>query len=216
LRKFLFLGSIMVLGFQAVASQLGFIVLDLGGLTSGQLPAGWQIKVNHGRPNITFGTDRDGSFLHLKSVKSSFSLEREVDVDPEQMPLLTWRWKVAELPKGGDFRHSATDDQAAQVLVAFMDRRVISYIWDTIAPRGTMEIATSIPLVHIYALVCESGDAEMNRWLPESHNILADYLRAYGKQPPHVKGLRLQINSQHTGSDAESYFGEVAFHSAQQ
>ena len=216
MRKFLLFGSIIGLLLQADASQLGFIVLDLASRTSGQLPAGWQIKVNHGRPNITIGRDPDGSFLHLKSVKSSFSLEREVDVDPAQMPLLTWRWKVAELPKGGDFRHSSTDDQAAQVMVAFTDRRVISYIWDTTAPRGTLEMATSIPLVRIYALVCQSGDAEMNRWLPESHNILADYLRAYGKQPPHVKGLRLQINSQHTGSDAESYFGEVAFHSAQQ
>ena len=38
----------------------------------------------------------------------------------------------------------------------------------------------------------------------------------YGKPAPHVKGLRLQINSQHTGSAAESYFGEVEFRSAPQ
>jgi hypothetical protein len=206
----------IALGFQAATAQLGFIVLDLASLTSGQLPAGWQIKVNHGRPNLTVGKDRDGSFLHFKSVKSSFSLERPVDVDPAQMPVLTWRWKVTELPSGGDFRHSSKDDQAAQVMVAFEDRRVISYIWDTTAPKGTLEIASAIPLVRVYALVCRSGDAELNRWLTESHNILDDFLRIYGKQPPHVKGLRLQINSQHTGTVAESYFGEVAFHSAQQ
>jgi hypothetical protein len=28
-----------------------------------------------------------------------------------------------------------------------------------------------------------------------------------------VTGLRIQINSQHTGTDAESYFGQVAFRS---
>jgi hypothetical protein len=31
-----------------------------------------------------------------------------------------------------------------------------------------------------------------------------------------VNGLRLQINSQHTGSTAESYFGEVAFRNTPQ
>ena len=41
--------------------------------------------------------------------------------------------------------------------------------------------------------------------------MAADYQRAYGKAAPHVKGLRIQINSQHTGTTAESYFGEVAF-----
>jgi hypothetical protein len=62
-----------------------------------------------------------------------------VDVDPAQMPYLTWSWKVAQLPGGGDFRKASTDDQAAQLLVAFTDRRVISYIWDTRAPKGAME-----------------------------------------------------------------------------
>ena len=54
----------------------------------------------------------------------------------------------------------------------------------------------------------------MGRWIAESHNVAADFERAYGKPAPRVKGLRLQINSQHTGTVAESYFGDVAFHSA--
>jgi hypothetical protein len=46
--------------------------------------------------------------------------------------------------------------------------------------------------------------------------VALDYERAYGKPAPHVKGIRLQINSQHTGSSAESYFGEVAFRGTSQ
>jgi hypothetical protein len=79
-----------------------------------------------------------------------------------------------------------------------------------------MQSASEIPLVHIFAVVCQSGAAEANRWIAENHNVAADYQRAYGKTAPHVKGLRLQINSQHTGTVAESYFGEVAFRSAPQ
>ena len=69
----------------------------------------------------------------------------------------------------------------------------------------------SPPLVHVCAFVCRSGMAEANRWIAESHNVAADYLRAFGKQAPHVKGLRLQINSQRTGSAAESYFADLVF-----
>jgi hypothetical protein len=147
-------------------------------------------------------------------VKASFALERGVDVSPEETPYLTWSWKVTRLPNGGDFRRASTDDQAAQVLVAFADRRIITYLWDSTAPKGAMQSSSVIPLLRIYAVVCQSGAAEANRWVAENHNVAADYQRAYGKIAPRVKGLRLQINSQHTGTVAESYFGEVAFRSA--
>lgn len=192
------------------------VVLDPSNWGSGRLPSDWQIKVNHGRPEVSVCSDPSGPCLHLKSVKSSFGLEHGVAVNPAQLPYLTWRWKVAQLPAGGDFRHASTDDQAAQVLVAFADRHVITYIWDTNAPKGSAQSASAIPLVHIFAVVCRSGAAEANRWVAESHNVAADYERAYGKPAPEVKGLRIQINSQHTGTIAESYFGEVAFRSTPQ
>jgi len=53
--------------------------------------------------------------------------------------------------------------------------------------------------------------AEANRWIAESHNVAADYLRAFGKPASHVKGLKLQTNPQHTGSAAESYFADLGF-----
>ena len=194
---------------------MAVIVLDTTGWSAGRLPSDWMIKVNHGKPELSVCTDAE-SCLHLKSVKSSFGLEHRVDVDPAQMPWLSWKWKVTQLPAGADFRHAASDDQAAQILVAFDDKRILTYIWDTSAPKGAMQSASSIPFVHIFAVVCQSGTAEANKWIHETRNFAADYERAYGKPAPRVKGLRLQINSQHTGTIAESYFGEVAFRSTPQ
>ncbi len=201
---------------KALDTPLAMVVLDPDKTPVGKLPDGWELKVNAGRADVSTTTDGNSHVLEFKSVKSSFSLERGVDVDAARLPYLAWRWKVTQLPKGGDFRHYTTDDQAAQVMVAFEDRHVLSYIWDTTAPQGTMQSATSLPLLHIFAIVCRSGAAEQNRWLPESHNLTADYLKAFGKAAPHVRGLRLQVNSQHTGSFAESYFADVAFHAAPQ
>jgi len=192
------------------------VVLNTSVWSMDRLPLDWQIKVNHGKPDISVCREDDVACVHLKSVKASFGLEKGVDVDPVQMPLLTWHWKVTRLPAGGDFRRASTDDQAAQVLLAFADRRILSYIWDSSAPKGTMENASSIPLVRVFAVVCESGATEANRWVAESRNVAADYARAYGKPAPHVKGVRIQINSQHTATVAESYFGEVVFRSVPQ
>jgi len=209
---------IMVLGlvFLAQSAQISLMLLKIPSPPAGHLPDGWAVKVNHGTPQISTGSGPEGAFVQLRSRKSSFSLERGVDVDLAQYPYLGWRWKVADLPRGGDFRRPSTDDQAAQVLVAFQDRRVLTYIWDTTAPKGSTGNASSIPLVHIFAVVCESGADRINQWLSESRNLADDYQHAYGKQPPHVKGIRLQINSQHTGTSAESQFAEVTFRSTPQ
>lgn len=212
--KTLFLAcTALALAFQARTSPLAIIVLNTVNGTVGKPPADWTIKVNRGKPEVSVCAEGEGSCVRLKSVRSSFALERGVDVDVNQTPYLHWKWKVAQLPQGGDFRRSGTDDQAAQLLVAFTDRRVISYIWDSTAPKGTAQTTGFIPLLHVYAVVCQSGAADLNRWISESRNVAADYERAYGKPAPRVKGLRIQINSQHTGTTAESYFGEVAFRS---
>ena len=216
MKKLLLSCAIIVFVVLAHSSPLALIVLDTRSWNAGGFNTDWKIEVNRGKPDVSLCQTEDGCLLHLKSVKSSFSLERNVDVDPNQLPLLTWRWKVTQLPPTGDFRRSATDDQAAQVLVAFADRKVLSYIWDSTAPKGASQITGFIPLVHVFAVVCESGSGMLNQWISESQNVAADYQRAYGKPAPRVKGLRLQINSQHTGATAESYFGEVAFRSAAQ
>lgn len=206
--------------FQARTEAAAFVVLDAARVladkpVASQIPPGWELKVNAGMPDITFTGQGDAAALHFRSSKASFGLERAVNIDPAQLPYLTWHWMVTQLPPRGDFRHTSTDDQAAQVMVAFDDRHIISYIWDSNAPQGTAESASFIPLVHIFDVVCRSGGAETNRWLDENRNIAADYQKLFGKPAPHVKGLRLQINTQHTGAVAESYFGQVVFRNAQ-
>lgn len=213
LKKLLVVCAVSAVLFLAHSSQLALIVLNTASLGAGRLPSDWQVKVNHGKPDFSVCTGADQSCVRLKSVKASFGLERGVDVDTVQMPYLSWHWKVTQLPGGGDFRHASTDDQAAQILVLFADHRVLSYLWDSTAPKETAQNASSVPLVHIFAIVCRSGSSEANRWLEETRNLASDYQRAFGRTAPHVKGLRIQINSQHTGTVAESYFGDVAFHS---
>jgi hypothetical protein len=215
LRPSLFFSCALLVASAVECASFAFLVFEPRAARPGQIPAGWRVRVNRGTPDIGVINDGQGSVLHLKSRASSFALERALDVNAERFPYLTWKWKVTELPRGGDFRHLSTDDQAAQLLVAFGDRHVLSYLWDSTAPKDTFERATAVPLLHIFAVVCRSGSAGLNQWLPEVRNVAADYSRAYGHPPTqHISGIRIQINSQHTGTSAESYFGEVGFRSA--
>jgi hypothetical protein len=196
-------------------APMALVILNATGAPPGRLPDGWQLKVNRGAADIATIGEGNSRVLRFRSHKSSFALERGVDVDLTQYPLLSWSWKVTELPAGGDVRYPHTDDQAAQVLVAFADRHVLTYIWDSSAPKGSWQNASHFPLLHIFALVCRSGPEELNRWLPETHNVAQDFQKAFELPPARVKGIRLQINSQHTGSSAESYFGDISFRAAQ-
>lgn len=211
MRKVLLVATGVFAAILAKTTPLAFLVFDTQLAQPGRLPDGWRIKVTRGTPDVDIINDSHGSVLHLRSRSSSFGLERGIDVDPAEYPFLTWKWKVKELPRGGDFRHIGTDDQAAQILLAFPDRHILNYIWDSTAPKDTMQSASAIPLVRIFAVVCRSGPAEINQWLSETRNVAEDYYKAYGQPPGHVKGIRLQINAQHTGSSAESYFGDIAF-----
>jgi len=175
------------------------------------MPPSWELKVKSGKASFDVMRDGDIPALHLKSVDSSFSLQGEVNVDVKRYPVLAWKWKVTQLPKNGDFRRSKTDDQAAQLFLAFTKTKAIVYIWDTSAPQGLMESTSPVPFMTVKVVVVRSGPAELGKWITESRNVYEDYKKLYGSEPPAVEGVRLQINSQHTGTSAESYFADVAF-----
>lgn len=175
------------------------------------MPPGWELKVKSGKAAFDVMRDGDIPALRLKSVDSSFSLQGEVNVDVKRYPILSWKWKVTQLPKGGDFRKSRTDDQAAQLFVAFTKAKAIVYIWDTTAPQGLMESTSPVPFMTVKVVVVRSGPAELGKWIAETRNVYEDFKKFYGDEPPVVKGMRFQINSQHTRTSAESWFADVVF-----
>ncbi len=179
--------------------------------TAKGVPPDWDLKVKSGKAEFLVSADDGLTALHLKSTDSSFSLQHGVNIDLKRYPVLAWKWKVTTLPKGGDFRKSGTDDQAAQLFIAFSARKSIVYIWDTTAPEGLEESTSPAPFLTVMVVVVRSGAAQAGKWLTETRNVYEDYKKLYGEEPPPVKGVRIQINSQHTGTFAESAFADVVF-----
>jgi hypothetical protein len=203
--------SILLFSGVAQAGDAVMIADFSSGVDAKGVPKGWQIKEKSGKADFTVVKEGASSVLKMKSANTSFSLQKEVNIDLKQYPVLTWKWKVTKLPAGGDFRKSGTDDQAAQLFLAFSKTQAIVYIWDTTAPQGMAGNASAPFFMTIKAVVVRSGPSEMGKWITEQRNVYEDYKKFFGKEPPPLSGIRLQINSQHTGTSAESYFRDVSF-----
>ena len=181
------------------------------------VPDGWQ-KQNWGSPkyDFTIVSDSSGRAIRLRSENDSSTISKELTVDVREYPILQWRWKAVTLPKGGSARRKQSDDEAAQLYVTFprfpsaVRSRIIGYIWDTTAPAGSSFPSQKVG--NVTFVVIRSGEGELGKWLTETRNVLEDYRRIYGEAPKENLGaVSLSINSQNTGTSAESFFGAIAF-----
>jgi hypothetical protein len=162
-------------------------------------------------------SDNGQPVLRLLSKGDSSTISRELNgsVDLNEMPILEWRWKVNTLPAGGNACHKATDDEAAQVYVAWVRApelllpRIIGYVWDSTAPAGT--ICKSEKTGTVTYIVVRSGAQGLDTWITERRNAAEDFLRIYGEAPDKPTALALAIDSDDTRSSAESFIGPIVF-----
>ncbi|HLF47887.1 MAG TPA: DUF3047 domain-containing protein [Methylomirabilota bacterium] len=181
------------------------------------IPDGWKAQ-NWGSPAYDFRIDAQNpnKILHLKSQGDSSNVSKEIKVDVKQYPFLQWRWKAVTLPKGADSRRKESDDQACQVYVTFprfpslVRSRIISYVWDSTAPTGTVVQSQKTGLVTY--VILRSGPAELGQWLTETRSVLEDYKKIYGEEPgEQVGAISIGIDSDDVKDRAECFVGEIAF-----
>ena len=212
--------SVLLLALAAEALTAILLVEDWSQVPAGTsgIPPGWKSGQNWGTPAYDFVVEQEGAVkvLHLRSKGDSSTIAKEVKVDVKDTQFLEWRWKAVTLPRGGDGRKKATDDQALQLYVVFerfpsmIRSRIIGYIWDSTAPVGT--IIKSEKTGRVTYVVVRSGPKDLGKWLDESRNVYEDYKRIYGEAPQElIKVVSLAIDSDDTQSSAEGYLGAIAF-----
>jgi hypothetical protein len=208
--------AVMLLGFpfSAEADSERLLIEDFSqGADQKGIPTGWELKENEGNAAISLIKENGSPVLHLVSDKASFALTKEIEVDLKQYPFIHFGWKAIELPKGGDFRDKQTDDQAGQVYIVFgtfkLTAKVVGYLWENSAPRFTTGVSPAWGKTRL--IVLQSGSENIGKWIREKRNVYDDYQALFGKKPPQANLISLFINSQHTQSRAECYYGEIYF-----
>jgi hypothetical protein len=187
------------------------------------VPPGWALDRKAGTANLRLEKVGESLVVRLVSDRnSSFGIKRELHVDLKEYPFLNWRWKAVRLPRGGDVRKAATDDQAVQLYVAFpstgfpavLNTPIIGYIWDNEAPRGWMGRSEQIGGGKMRYVVVRNKTDLVGEWHAESRNIYEDFRKLFrdlkGVETV-THGIQLHINSQYTKSEAEAYIGDVFF-----
>ena len=187
------------------------------------LPPGWVLDRKAGTVNLRLEKAEDAFFVRLVSDRnSSFGIKRELRVDLREFPFLNWQWKAVRLPRGGDVRKAATDDQAVQLYVAFtatgfpavLNTPTIGYIWDNEAPRGWTGRSDQIGGGKLRYVVLRNKADSVVEWYTESRNIQEDFRKLFRDLKGFdavTYGIQLHINSQYTKSGAEGCICDVYF-----
>lgn len=177
------------------------------------IPETWKLRTRVGHADAVISPEGGRRVLHIKCIESSFSLEREFDVDADDFQFISWTWKVVRLPLSGDVRKRQRNDQALQLLVAFENGKILSYVWDSNAPEGTVadeSIGWPVNLA-VRVIVVKSGAADAGKWVTHTRNLHEDYRSFFNELPPRVKGVRIQSNTQYTRDIAEGFVRNIVF-----
>ena len=208
--------ALTLLSGAGVAASVKIIVFDFSGeLRDGGLPPPWTFR--RWSPFVGMGdfdasarvVDDDGRrVLYLRSANSGFIVGIERTLDVALSPIVTWRWKVEQLPSGGSFKQTGTNDQALQLLFAFAGGKVVGYIWDTTGVPGASGSGLSWQ-DDVRVIVLEAGASRLGQWVSEKRDLSADFRTLFSEAPPLLKGVAIQSNSNHTGSVGVGYVGQI-------
>jgi hypothetical protein len=211
--------------------------LEAGRFSAGSgLPDGWRPLTFPKIPRHTeYALVHDGEtqVLRAESRSAASGLIRELDFDLREYPILRWRWKVENVLPSGDVTRKEGDDYAARVYITFayeperyswreriayrlgralyggLPGRTLSYIWASRAATGTIHPSPYTDFVRL--LVVESGAGRLGRWIEEERDVLEDYRRAFGGEPPRVTGIALMTDTDNTGEHAVAWYGDLTF-----
>ena len=185
-------------------------------------------------PKISNHTDYsikeiDGNFILVAQTDSSASgLIFSETFDVTEYPILRWRWKVSNIYKHGNAREKSGDDYPVRLYVIFEydsekagffesalyeSYRILygeyppynslNYIWtsreysEDFLPNPYTEKAQMIPI--------QEGNEQVGIWVEEEVNILDDYRRVFGENPPVKASLAIMSDSDNTGEHATAY-----------
>lgn len=181
---------------------------------------GWQWKEVRHRGRTRYRKVRAGDIssrvLEAVSQGASSELERKVQVDPAQFPILAWSWKVMNVIEGADPDGLEPRDFPARVRVTFAPReargreRTIEYVWASRAPRLVI-LDQSGGDRNTVLLPLESGRESLGAWRAEARHVLRDYVAVFGETPGEVRKLSVMTDTDDTGAQATAFYDDFRF-----
>jgi hypothetical protein len=201
------------------------------------LPPGWKpFRLTRFKKTTDYRLVSVEGSVALKATAdaSASGLRFDTRVDLHDFPWLTWTWKVPELNLKANNTLAQVEDSPARVVVIFEGGRerlppaeqinydlalalggqelpyaTLMYIWENRLPVGAV-IAHHFT-TRIKMIVAGNGGDDLGRWHRERVNVLEDYRRAFGEEPPRVRAIGVMSDSDNTGARSVAYYGDIRF-----
>lgn len=200
----------------------GWEALDFRGVIRTITPTDYSLVENEGT-----------TVVKAESDDASSGLIRRIGVDLQEQPVLEFSWKITGMIEGSDVTIEDGDDYPARVYVVFdydldnlstyrrnklrvierfygkVPARAITYYHakneevDEVFPNPYTDLVKMIPV--------NSGDDDVGEWKSFSRNVYEDYKRIYDEEPPEVAAVALMTDTDDTGEQTTSYFGDIRF-----
>ncbi len=176
------------------------------------LSARWEKKVFKGETAYEPVRESGRPALKAESRASASALIYRIPFDPNVYPRLSWSWKIDRTIAKGDGRTREGDDYAARVYVVFPSvlfwrTRAINYIWANRLPKG--EFLPNAYTKNAVMVAVESGDGEAGKWIDEERNLVDDFRRAFGEDPPEAGAVAVMTDTDNTGERAVAWYGAI-------
>jgi hypothetical protein len=200
---------LLLLFFPAVSMATD--VIELGSFSSSGL-SGWSEKSFQGTTDYRIVEEEGRKVLFAKSENSASGLIFDTSFDPQEFPILSWRWKVSDTISKGDSRSKAGDDYAARIYVVFPHwffpkTKTLNYIWANQLPKNSSQL--SVYTSNDMMIAVESGSAKAGEWVTVQRNLLDDYRQAFGEEPAKVGAIAIMTDTDNTGETAEAWYGDI-------
>ena len=213
------------------------LVSRFSDMIPGETVSGWQpmtFEKIQAHTRYTLVKDHGRTVLRAESNASASGLVNSVDIDPHAYPGLSWQWKINRTIEKGDVTQKSGDDYAARIYITFAEApknlsfleraklaafrmvygetppsAALTYVWSNRVPVGSLHPNPYTGRVQMIAV--ESGPTHVNQWRSVSRNIVEDFKRAFGKEPPRISGIAVMTDSDNTGESVTAWYGDICF-----
>ncbi len=210
---FILIGILMLLfafPFLAGAQNQDTIGLGLSAedYLPGKIPKGWTIRKKLGflrGAKAEWVIEEGVHAVKLHSKATLTFLEKIVDIDIREFPIVTWQWKVENILQNIDERTVEGDDHPIRIFFVFEPDASHSHLQpgDIIKDPGK-------PMQKL--MVIEGGNRNLGRWLTYKRNLYEDYTMLYGEEPRRLIFIGILNDTDKTGQEAVSYIAGLQFH----
>lgn len=173
---------------------------------------GWETKSFKGNTAYRMVQEDGHAAVKAHAKAAASGLSKKLAFKPVTYRYIKWSWKISNTISQGNEKTKQGDDYAARVYVVFPGRffwqmRALNYIWANKLPKG--EFVPNAYTANAMMIAVESGPEKAAQWVSEERDILADYRRVFGEDPPEAGAIAIMTDTDNTGAEATAWYGDI-------